>query len=60
MISSPVRVKQRYELIEQTGERLGIARFKARDLGLSGTDNTPVIVLKQLAPKDEATEVIPY
>src|SRR5262249_19593436 len=47
------RVGQRYELLEQLSERKGVFRYKARDLGLDGTDNTPVIVLKEAAPQQE-------
>jgi protein phosphatase len=53
----PIRVKQRYELIEQTSDRGGVERYKARDLGLSGNDNVPVVVLKQAAPRVEAIAV---
>jgi serine/threonine protein phosphatase PrpC len=52
-----VRVKTRYELGELLSEYKGIWRYRARDLGLSGTDNIPVVVVKQAAPA-EALEVL--
>ncbi len=58
MNSAPVRVKERYELIEMLGERLGVERYKARDLGLSGSDNVPVILLKQAAPSAVAPPTV--
>lgn len=54
-----LRVKQRYELTEQLSERLGVVRYRGRDLGLDGTDNVPVIVLKQEAEEVQAAEVAP-
>jgi protein phosphatase len=54
---APVRVKQRYELLEMVGDRGGVERFRARDLGLSGNDNIPVMVLKQPEPKAAEVEV---
>src|SRR5437764_15038729 len=40
--ADPIRVRGRYELVEQLAERQGVERFRARDLGVSGTDNLPV------------------
>jgi protein phosphatase len=42
-----VRIKQRYELGELLGERGNVSRFRCRDLGLSGSDNVPVILVRQ-------------
>jgi hypothetical protein len=53
----PIRLKERYELLEQIGERLGVERFHARDLGLSGMDNIPVIVVREIASDEVATAV---
>ena len=44
-----LRVKERYELGDLIGERRGVSRYRGRDLGLSGTDNVPVIVVRQAA-----------
>src|SRR5262245_12950129 len=55
----PVRVRERYELLGKIGEREGVTRYRARDLGLSGNDNIPVTILKQAAPESEAAPTVP-
>jgi protein phosphatase len=55
--AAPIRLKERYELLEQIGERLGVERFRAIDLGLSGTDAIPVIVVRELAREETATAI---
>jgi protein phosphatase len=56
--AAPIRLKERYELLEQIGERLGVERFRAIDLGLSGSDNIPVVVVRELA-RDEPPAAVP-
>ncbi|HKB41424.1 MAG TPA: hypothetical protein VKD72_33670, partial [Gemmataceae bacterium] len=41
-----MRVKQRYEIGELLSERGGVSRFRGRDLGLSGTENVPVVIVR--------------
>lgn len=43
---SQTRIKDRYELGAQLGERLGVRRFRGRDL----TNNTPVVIVAAAAP----------
>jgi serine/threonine protein phosphatase PrpC len=54
-----MRLKQRYELGELIAERNGVSRYRARDLGLSGTDNVPVIVIREKAPEVAPAAVEP-
>lgn len=57
--STPIRVKDRYELLGVIGEREGVTRYRGRDLGLSGNDNISVVVLKQAAPESAAVPAAP-
>src|SRR5262245_40186021 len=45
-----VCIKQRYELGELLVERGTVSRFRGRDLGLSGVDNVPVLIVRQPVP----------
>ncbi len=47
----PTMIKGRYELHEKLGERAGVTRFRALDRGHSGTDTTPVIVVRAARPE---------
>src|SRR5262245_13668750 len=49
--ASPLLVRKRYELLRVIGERRGVTRYEARDLGLSGGENTPIIVVRQELPE---------
>src|SRR5262249_35689961 len=43
------RVQTRYEVGALICEHRGVARYRARDLGLGGTDSVPVVLVRQAA-----------
>jgi protein phosphatase len=50
---APLRVGERYELLEKVSERLGVERFRARDHGEGGRA-VPVTVIRQPLPPSAA------
>jgi serine/threonine protein phosphatase PrpC len=45
--------------VEHVGERGGVSRYRGRDLGLSGNENIPVMLLREAMPETQAAPAAP-